>query len=178
MKRITAEELVQAGFIVKPYGFKGEVIIGAELTGYEDFPETDFIYLEMEGLPVPYLVTDRYIKNGQLIFQLEDVTTEQQAKTLNGASVFLHQDEVEFTDEDLSYEQLQGFRVFDKNAGDLGRIKGVDEYPMQLMARCNFRGKELLFPLNESIVISIDAKKRIVHTVLPEGLIDVYVTEE
>ena len=178
MNTLLKEELIQAGFIVKPYGFNGEVIIGAEITAAEDFPETDFIFLLIDGLPVPFKVEDSYLKNGQLIFKLEDVSSEAEAKRLNGVSLFIAADDYVPADEDVSFEQLKGFKVIDSLYGELGCIEGIDEYPMQLIARCIYNGHEVLFPLNDSIVDRIDAKRRIVKVTLPEGLIDVYSNRE
>ena len=178
MNTLSKEELIQAGFIVKPYGFNGEVIIGAEISAAEDFPETDFIFLLIDGLPVPFKVEDSYLKNGQLIFKLEDVSSEAEAKRLNGVSLFIASDDYNPDDKDISFEDLKGFKVIDSHTGELGSITGIDEYPMQLIARCLCNGNELLFPLNDSIVNSIDAKKRTVKVTLPDGLIDVYSNRE
>ena len=38
MKTLSKEELTYVGFIVKPSGFKGELILGLEEIDPEDFP--------------------------------------------------------------------------------------------------------------------------------------------
>jgi 16S rRNA processing protein RimM len=45
---------------------------------------------------------------------------------------------------------------------------------MQMIAKCIVKGKEVLFPLNEDIVIEINEEEKKVFVELPSGLLDVY----
>jgi len=39
-----------------------------------------------------------------------------------------------------------------------------------------YQNKEVLFPLNDQFVTSIDKKSKIIHVDLPEGLLDIYLS--
>lgn len=173
MQTLQLNDLSYIGFIVKPHGFKGEVIVGLETLSPEEFPDSPFIFLKQEGLPVPYAVKDIIYKSGNLILRLEDVASEEAARKLSGTEVFLEAFELE-ENEVPEFEDLVGFEAIDEAEGSLGIISSVEELPMQLIAHCDFKGNELLFPLNESIVTSIDAAEKRVFVRLPEGLVDIY----
>jgi 16S rRNA processing protein RimM len=173
MQLLHLNDLSYAGFIVKPHGFKGEVILGLESLSPDEFPEVDFIFLKLDGLPVPFKLKDTTLKGGNLIVRLEDVDSEETAKKLNGTEVYLEPFEMESVDVP-GFEDLKGFEAIDETEGSLGVIVLVEELPMQLIAHCDFHGKELLFPLNESLVRSIDMNTKRVYVQLPEGLADIY----
>jgi len=69
---------------------------------------------------------------------------------------------------------LVGFTAVDVDEGELGEITDVQEYPKQFIASVNYKNCEVLFPLNEDIIKSIDVVKEIVLVNLPEGLLDIY----
>jgi 16S rRNA processing protein RimM len=173
MGPIDINTLTYVGFVVKPYGFKGEVIIGLEDISPDVFDDVSYVFLKIEGLPVPFRVEESMFKNGNLILKLEDLNAEDAAKKMNGIEVYL--EALELEDEDTpSYEDLKGFEAIDKKEGTLGPILNIEELPMQLIAQCEFHGNELLFPLNDSIVTGIDIQSKCVFVELPDGLIDIY----
>ena len=48
------------------------------------------------------------------------------------------------------------------------------EFPMQLIAKCIYQENEIMFPLNDDIVIEINEDEKMIFVDLPEGLLDVY----
>ena len=69
---------------------------------------------------------------------------------------------------------LKGFTAVDDNEGELGIITDIHEYPQQLIATVTYKNCEVLFPLNEEVIISIDVVREIVTVDLPDGLLDIY----
>jgi 16S rRNA processing protein RimM len=62
--------------------------------------------------------------------------------------------------------------VTDKTTGPAGVITEVVEMPQQEMAFVLHHGREVLIPLNESLIISIDRENKTLLMDLPEGLLD------
>lgn len=178
MQPLHTRSLAPAGFIVKPFGFKGEIVLASEISDPEGFPATDFILVIMDGLPVPFKVLESRIHSGQLIMKLEDVDNEEQAKKLNGLHVSLFEEDAGEEADEIAYEDLSGFMVIDAKEGPIGAIESVEEYPMQLLAKCTYKGQEVLIPLNDSIVSGIDQENKTITTELPEGLLDIYKDEQ
>jgi 16S rRNA processing protein RimM len=64
--------------------------------------------------------------------------------------------------------------VIDKSKGELGIVDDMMQMPTQWIAQMNYKGKEVLMPLVEQTIESIDLKKKTLHLDLPEGLLEVY----
>ena len=80
---------------------------------------------------------------------------------------------------DLSEDQyylhdLPGFLVVDKNKGRLGDISSVVEANQNILLVMIFEGKEVLIPLQDDIVQKVDKVSKEIHTVLPDGLLEIY----
>ena len=59
-------------------------------------------------------------------------------------------------EDDFTYNDLKGYVVSDETQGELGEILEVNEYPQQFVATVLYQEKEVLFPLNEDMIIEID----------------------
>ncbi|WP_448636141.1 ribosome maturation factor RimM [Pedobacter panaciterrae] len=79
------------------------------------------------------------------------------------------------SDEDFHYNDLKGFVVFDETHGELGEIIEVNEYPQQFVATVAYQSKEILFPLNDDMIVEIDEDEGTMLVDLPEGLLDIYI---
>ncbi len=79
-------------------------------------------------------------------------------------------------DDDFHYNDLKGFIVSDETHGELGEILEVNEYPQQFVATVSYKGKEILFPLNDDMIIEIDEDARTLLVDLPDGLLDLYLS--
>jgi 16S rRNA processing protein RimM len=172
---MTTEDCFRIGSILKPKGLKGELHIYVDFDGLEDI---DFksIFVEISGKLIPYFVESvKYLQKNAAYLYLEDVDTIDKASLLAKKDIYLpnklkpKKKKAEFTLFDLA-----GFIAIDVNEGELGEVTDVHEYPQQIIAAVNYKGIEILFPLNEAVIQSIDVVKNIVTVDLPDGLLDVY----
>ncbi len=168
-------ENFRIGTILKTRGLKGELQLYVDFDGLEDMP-FKAVFLEIAGKQVPYFVASiKYPQPNVAYLNLEDVDTIEKANTLVKKDVFLaakfkpKKKKNEFTLKDLA-----GFTAIDDNHGELGEIINVQEYPQQLIATVHYNNKEVLFPLNESIIKGINTDDNEVYIELPEGLLDIY----
>ncbi|WDF69297.1 ribosome maturation factor RimM [Sphingobacterium oryzagri] len=167
------------GYITKTRGLKGEVQLFFE---FEDYMELDFdmLFLEMNKKLVPYFVdTIKVQKNSTAYLNLEDVDHIDKAQPLVKKKAYLPNDKMPERDpDDFRYSDLVGFLVIDEQEGEIGSITAVQELPQQFVATVDFHGHELLFPLNEDLILDIDMQEQIIEVELPEGLVDLYRGEE
>ena len=109
------------------------------------------------------------------LFYFEDVNHIDKAQPLVKKKAYLPLSKMpERGEDDFSYEDLKGFLVTDETAGLLGEITAVNEYPQQFVATLIYKEKEILFPLNEDIIIEIDNEVNTLLVDLPDGLLDLY----
>ena len=92
---------------------------------------------------------------------------------LRSQDIRLHSQETIAPQEISSFDQLVGFVIIDEIVGRVGTIEEVVEYPQQELAVVQYKGREVMIPLHEQLIESIDPKGRVIKMTLPEGLVDV-----
>jgi len=68
-----------------------------------------------------------------------------------------------------------GFRVIDGKNGDLGTIEDVMQTGSQWLAKVIYQNTEVLIPLIDQTIESLDIKTKTINMNLPDGLLEVYV---
>jgi 16S rRNA processing protein RimM len=169
------EEAFYIGYITKTKGLKGEVQIYFEFDDYEmlDF---DVVFADMNGKMVPFFVESHKLYSNQTgLFYFDDLDHIDKAQALVKKKLYMPlSKKPEREDDELTYEDLKGFIVTDETHGELGEITAVNEYPQQFVATVLYQEKEVLFPLNEDIIIEVDEEAKTLLVDLPEGLLDLY----
>lgn len=172
------EDCFYIGYITKTKGLKGEVQIFFEYDEPADLL-IESVFAEIDGKLVPYFVSTYKLQSNQTgNFYFDDVDTIEKAQTLVRKKLYLPEtlkpvrDDAEFLITDL-----KGFIVHDKTAGELGEIIEIHEYPQQFVAVVPYKFKEIMFPLNDDLIVEIDEEGGILKVDLPDGLIDLYVNE-
>lgn len=72
---------------------------------------------------------------------------------------------------EYSWNFFIGFSVIDKTAGKLGIIEDIDDKTINTLFLVKDGENELIIPATEDFIEKIDAKKKVLYLVLPEGLI-------
>jgi 16S rRNA processing protein RimM len=169
------EDCFRIGSVLKTRGLKGE------LQAYIDFEDPEklnfnALFLEVNGKLVPYFVESFKMpqKNTAFIY-LEDVDHIDKAFPLAKKDIYLpNKLKPKKKKGDFGLKDLLNFIAVDINEGELGEIIELQELPQQLIATVHYKDKEVLFPLNEAVIKSIDVVKNIVIVDLPDGLLDIY----
>ena len=174
MKILRKEDLTQIGFVNKTSGFKGNLSCIINIARPEKLLQCEFFFLILEGLPVPFAAEKIELKGEELIVKFEDVETEEHAKKLLRKEVYVEKFKDKKKKDLISWKDLVDYTAIDNVSGEIGIISEVLEYPKQMIAKCLVDGKEILFPLNDDIVIEIDNEEKKVFVELPEGLLDIY----
>lgn len=172
---MTTDDSFQLGSISKTRGLKGELQV---FITFEEPEKLKFnsLFIEIAGKLVPYFVTLFKLPQKNIAYlQLEDVDTIEKAVLLVKKDIYLpNKIKPKKKKSDFGLKDLLHFIAMDVNEGELGEIIEIHEFPQQLIATVSYKNQEVLFPLNESIIKSIDVVKGIVMVDLPEGLLDVY----
>lgn len=169
------EEAFYIGYITKTKGLKGELQLFFEYDA-PDLLDLDVVFAEINGKLVPFFVNSCKLQSnstGNLYF--DDIDHIDKAQALVKKKVYLPLTKMpDRSDEDFHYTDLKGFIVSDETFGELGEIIEVNEYPQQFVATVSYKDTEILFPLNEDMIIEIDEDESTILVDLPEGLLDIY----
>lgn len=169
------EEAFYIGYITKTKGLKGEVQLFFEYDEPE-LLELDVVFADFNGKMVPYFVSGYKLHtNNTGNFYFDDVDHIDKAQPLLRKKIYLPLTKMpDRSNDEFHYEDLKGYLVSDEVHGELGEILEVNEYPQQFVATVSYREKEIMFPLNDDMIVEIDEEESILRVHLPDGLIDLY----
>lgn len=159
------------GRILKIHGCEGAVVVRTEKFFYDNIPEMESVFLEIEGRRVPFFI-DHYQSygNSNVLIWLRDYNSVEKIKEFVGINVFILSGDNSLKTDDVQ-DNIIGFELITKENELWGIITRVTENPGQLLLSVTSKtGSEILIPLHEDLIISIEKElKRIVMN-LPEGL--------
>ncbi|MDR1880401.1 MAG: ribosome maturation factor RimM [Tannerellaceae bacterium] len=171
---IKREELFRIGQFVKPHGIKGEIGLMTDGNIVEE-SANPYLICEMDGLFVPFFIESyRYKTDRILLVKLENVDSEEAARLFTNRAAYYPSSAV---DGDravggMTWDEMIGYTVFDPVFGRLGEITDVDESTMNTLLRVDYKGKELLVPAADELIVSADHTHKTLHVSLPGGLLE------
>lgn len=165
MKSIRREDFRTVGIVAKLHGTKGELklIIEAPIKLKE------WVFLLMKEKPVPFFVEEQKGSIDEPIVRLRHITTADQANAFIGKPVLVIGKEKKQIMSDN--DRLIGFHMLNSDNQDIGEIIEVIEMPQQLLAMLYYKNQEVLVPLAEDWIISINPRKKQIVMDIPEGLL-------
>lgn len=176
---MTKDDCFQLGHITKTHGLNGEVVLFLDVDDPSDYDDLDSVLIEVRGELTPYFVESLSINRDRAILALEDVDSLDEAKKLINCPVWLPLENLEeITDPDrFYYHEIIGYRVIDENEGPLGTVTSVMAMATQDLIAMQYRGQEMLIPINSAIVKTVDREAKTLNVDLPDGLLDVYLSD-
>ncbi len=170
------ETFVKIGATMNPHGLKGELKVFIEEQYEDDFLEADTVFLTLAGKKIPYFIES--VRGGNAtIVKFEEVDSIEAATKIAKKAMEMRESDLipeseRKTELVESFDYLTGYTIFDKKIGQIAEIEEVIEMPQQEMAVIKYNNKELLIPLNDALIISVDDKTKTVKMDLPDGLLD------
>ncbi|HOU01233.1 MAG TPA: ribosome maturation factor RimM [Bacteroidales bacterium] len=159
------------GHIIKLHGHKGEVIIKLGNDFRNKLPVLEWVFLEIEGKPVPFLISgSEYSGSDTLLLRFEGYDSSEKVKEFLNCKVFLTQKTTGIT-KSRDPENILGFKIHTIDNKLIGKVTGITENPGQLLLNVDTgSGNTVLIPLHENLISRIDRRRKIITMDLPEGL--------
>ncbi|MBU6158182.1 MAG: 16S rRNA processing protein RimM [Bacteroidetes bacterium] len=169
------EQYFSIGKMVATFRLQGEIILEHNLGKKTNFKGIQVLFVEsVADRFLPYFIVQAVAKNEKETYiKLEGVDSKESAHKLCSKKVWLSQDDFRNVAGKTAPISLIGYRLFDKE-NELGVIEEIIEQPHQILCRLIIREKEVLIPLNESTIQNVNHSKKLVHTDLPDGLLEIY----
>lgn len=166
---------INIGRLVASFGVQGDLILQHRLGKKTSLKGLEALFVEMaKDEMLPYFIQSVKIKSeNEIYLKLEGVSTKEAAQQLRQKEIWLPEQDFQKYAAKTSTLSLLGYHIINEGT-DLGAILEIIEHPRQVLARIDLEGKEALIPLHEESLQRIDKKKKQVHVVLPDGLLDVY----
>ena len=168
-------EYINIGKIVATVGVKGELILKHALGKKTNLKGIEAIFIEQQkNSYLPYFVQSSKAKdNEEMYVQIDGVASKESAHRLVQKNVWLLDEDFRKVAGKTAPIALLGYTLMNEGE-NLGPIEEVIEQPHQVLLRITLNGNEALIPLHEETLQQIDRKKKEVHVVLPDGLLEIY----
>jgi len=163
------------GRLVATFGVKGELILQHHLGKTTSLKGLEVLFIEIKKEEMlPYFIQSAKSKSPEEIYlKLEGIDAKETAQKLLQKEIWLTEDSFQKFASKTAPVTLLGFHLINEGE-NIGEVLEVIEHPHQMLFRIDYRGKEALIPVHEETLLRIDKKKKQVHVVLPDGLLDIY----
>ncbi len=162
------------GKALRSHGTGGELRIRVDQQLKSYIRKETYLFFDLDGSKVPYQITD--VEDGNhFVISLQDVLNKKDSDILGNIEFYIPLESVK-SKHQHSPKNLRGkwdeYKILDLKSKETYVILRVEEFPQQLMAIINIHSKEILIPLSEPLISSIDKENKIILMEIPEGLLD------
>ena len=176
METIPKSNCQKIGYLQKPHGIKGEIVLQLEDDYSESLEEYPTFFIEIDQLLVPFFPKQEGIRirsNDSALIQFDWFDNEIEAKKICGNSVYLNNEDIVLNDDEVTLHQLVGYTLFDETVGLIGEIEQVDDYSGNLILQVQYKDQEVLVPFSEDFLIRFDEEKKEIELQCPEGIFEI-----
>ena len=150
--------------VLKSWGAEGQVVLSPNAEDPRDLKSQEPVFIEFDGLPVPFYFESVEPKGGRFIVKFEDVDSLEEAEELVGRTVTLSDEEEEEED------SLIGLQVRDaRSRRIIGEIVDFNDYSGNVTITVDTEKGEVLLPLHEDLIVGIHDD--VITLDIPDGLL-------
>jgi 16S rRNA processing protein RimM len=171
---IDLTDCIALGTITKTHGIHGQVVLFLDQLSVNDIQKMEPIFIEMDGLPVPFFIADYEEKSSNtIILTFDELTTGILPKDLIDCKVFIHRSGLKSGEKIPPLdESIVRFTVLDEKSGPLGVVVEILSIAQNPLIKIMQGSKEILLPLQPDFIIKVDSHSKILYVHVPDGLID------
>jgi 16S rRNA processing protein RimM len=164
------------GQITKLHGIHGEVILVSENTFSNELKKTEWVFLIIDGLPVPFRILESTLRSEDTaVLKIEGYNTPEESEELIGHDIYIEQKRRKSADKAaVDVHSIKDYLVIDRIRGKVGKASEVIDYDGNLVLQVWHEDIEILIPVDESIILGVDDDKREIFIDAPDGLLDLY----
>lgn len=163
------------GQIIRVYGIRGEVVAYLDVDFPENYTKMESVFVDTKQGLVPFFIESIRIRNNRATIKFEGINTIEEAEKVKKQKLYLPLDQLpELDGNRFYYHDIIGYSVRDKKLGNIGKVINVYESGAQELIVIEYRGKEILCPIQDDLIREVNKKDRIILVDLPEGLVDIF----
>lgn len=176
---LTMDDMKAIGRITKAFGYEGDYIVSSDYD--EAIANLDFVFIEVDGLPVPLAVARAIRQRGGLwrthfspVIEDESLVGHALYAKTDDLRHALHHDDSEDGDDEIFLEDLVGYNIVDTATDTvLGVIADIDDSTANtlfIVKKAGDDGNTILVPAADDLVEYIEDGT--IGVCLPQGLLD------
>lgn len=172
------EDCFYLGKIVKKYSFKGELLAKLDTDQPELYENLDAIFVQVRNNLIPFFIESSQLHKSELLrIKFEDVDTEGDADALLKSELYIPLEFLPKLEGNKFYfHEVINFKIIDKNFGDVGIIKAINDSTAQSLFEIDRNGLEILIPMNDEFILEVNRDNKSITVETPPGLIDLYLS--
>ncbi|MEE3467437.1 MAG: ribosome maturation factor RimM [Eubacterium sp.] len=168
------DDMLRIGVVTKPHGLKGEVKVYPTTSDPERFKDCDEVYLVTKKDVLTLHVTGvKYFKN-QVILKFKEYDRIEDVEAYHNCDLMVTRDQaIELEEGEYFLYDVPGCKVYDEDENEIGEVTDVLETganPVFVIKTTD--GKEVLFPVIDDCILSVDIANRRVNAHIMEGLME------
>jgi 16S rRNA processing protein RimM len=170
------EDCFYLGKIVKKYSFKGELLVKLDTDDPSIYTKMESVFIDKNKSLIPFFIERSSLHKSTLLrVKFEDIDSEEDADKLLKSELYLPLEFLpQLTGNKFYYHEIVGFEAEDLSFGLVGIVKGVNDTTNQAILEIDRNGSEILIPLIDDFIKSVDREQKKIILEVPEGLIDIY----
>jgi len=168
-------ELILLGKILKTYGHDGHVLITLEGDFLGEIKEMELLFIVVDELMVPFFISS-ILNHGEnsILVSFDGYESKDSMEEFVGCNIMVSHSVLKVIRSDSLPLYLKGFSLLDINGNRIGTIDEIASYPMQVMLIIrDDKNKEIMIPLNDDWIVTIDKQGMEIVMNLPDGIIAV-----
>jgi len=147
------------GKIVSKFSFKGEILLKLDV---DEINSIDFksIFIELDNTLVPHIINKISLHKSSLLrIKFENIDNEKKANEILKKEAFLPlKDLPKLVRKKFYYHEIIGFKVVDKNTGEIGKVVEINDQTSQTIIIINNGDKNIMIPLVDEFLIELNKK--------------------
>lgn len=157
------------------HGLGGHIILHLDTDQPKLYYKLDSFLMNTNGTMVPFFISEISIhKEFQLRILVESFEGAR-ARELIQKEVYLPLDSLPpLKGKQFYFHEIIGFKVVDEIYGYVGEVESIQDQTAQPLFVIKKEQKEILIPIHDHWLISLDRSKKEIKLKTPEGLIDLY----
>lgn len=172
------EACFQLGYVSKVHGIKGEIQCYFDVDIPENYKKMESVFVDINNKLVPFFIEKISLIGHKAVVKFEDIDGIEQAAELKGKGLYLPLEKLPALGGNQFYfHEIIGYRVKDEEEGLLGTIKDIYALPHQDIIAMEFENKEVLIPISDDIIKSVDHERKELNVHLPPGLLQIYLED-
>ncbi|MDR3236120.1 MAG: hypothetical protein LBT48_05250 [Prevotellaceae bacterium] len=161
--------------ILKTFGAHGELLIRLCPDAPREINVSEPVFIKIDGYAVPFYFK-RFETRGthRALVVFDDMETEMLAQELVGKTI-MEKGEGRMAKSETPVADISvlAYEVIDEHAGQLGAVTGFFDIPGNPCLQIQCGEQEMLIPFHEDLITTVDHKRKIITTNLPEGLVTI-----
>jgi len=168
-------DLIEVACVQKTHGLKGHLNIGISENFSNDILKENMpVFLEIEGIPVPFFIEELKHSGNNVIVKLKNINSADYAARFKSCPVHIIPEDIVEEQEFEPDFDLYDYEVYDELHGYVGKIKIINFIPGNPVFETDLDGKRIILPYSDEFIKNISHDKRRIDIISPDGLIDIY----